>query len=433
MSNDGDMGFYLRKSFRAGPIRFNLSKSGIGVSAGVTGARLGMSSAGRAYVHGGRGGLYYRKSLGSGSGRGRSGAAGDIAPQEAASREPVELTEETGATYGSPEQPEETDRFETPARPGSTSGWSVLCLVGAFLLAALLDWIPWAIAGAGSVLAGLGVGVLGLVRERVGDAYGRLLDERLGASDSITITGDVQSEIDAARAGRWLVPADARYFEQLAYSTLVEAGMATGWEEPADLDRLARAEEVLSLDPEFVRRAKLDAYRRAHVEATADHDLTNAEEAALERARTAFDLSDDDLAEELSLVDRLRGLRAIQGGALPRVEAATKLRSGEVCHLQSEGRLLKRRVLRSFSRNRQRYKVRGFVIDKAGKLLVTNKRILLIHKGTTSISLARIVDLEVDEDRQLLTLTRDGPVTPSYLTTPDALRAGAVIAALAEC
>ena len=86
------MGFYLRKSFRAGPIRFNLSKSGIGVSAGVTGARLGVSSTGRAYVHGGRGGLYYRQSLGSGSGLRRSGAAGDIAQRRAASRAPIELT-----------------------------------------------------------------------------------------------------------------------------------------------------------------------------------------------------------------------------------------------------------------------------------------------------------------------------------------------------
>ena len=31
-----------------------------------------------------------------------------------------------------------------------------------------------------------------------------------------------------------------------------------------------------------------------HVEATADHDLTEAEEAALERAQTAFGLSDED-------------------------------------------------------------------------------------------------------------------------------------------
>ena len=65
------MGFHLRKAFRAGSIRFNLSKSGFGASAGVTGARVGLSSQGRAHVHGGRGGLYYRKSLGSVSGRAR--------------------------------------------------------------------------------------------------------------------------------------------------------------------------------------------------------------------------------------------------------------------------------------------------------------------------------------------------------------------------
>lgn len=425
------MGFYLRKSFRAGPIRFNLSKSGIGVSGGVTGARLGMSSTGGAYVHGGRGGLYYRKSLGSGSRRGRSGAAGDGARQETASREQTELIEETGATYSAPELPEQTDGIGKPARSGSASGPAMLCLVGAFLLAAFLGWIPWVMAMAGSVLSGLGIGGLGVVRTRANDAYGRLLDERLAASDSSA--DDARAEIDAARGGRWLAAAAAEAAEQRAYSTLVEAGMANGWRHPTHLERLSRAEQVLSLEPEFVRRAKLDAYSRAHVEATADHDLTVAEEAALERVRAAFDLSDGDLEEDLLLLERLRELRAIRGGALPRVEVATKLRSREVCHLQSEGRLLKKRLLRSFSRNRQRYKVRGFVIDKAGTLLVTSKRILLVHEGTTSIALDKIVDLEVDEDRQLLTLTRDGLVTPSYLTTPDALKAGAVIAALADC
>ena len=31
------MGFYIRKSVSIGPLRFNLSKSGIGVSAGIKG------------------------------------------------------------------------------------------------------------------------------------------------------------------------------------------------------------------------------------------------------------------------------------------------------------------------------------------------------------------------------------------------------------
>jgi hypothetical protein len=52
--------FYLRKSFRLGPLRLNLSKRGVGVSAGVTGARIGVDATGREYVHAGRRGLYYR-------------------------------------------------------------------------------------------------------------------------------------------------------------------------------------------------------------------------------------------------------------------------------------------------------------------------------------------------------------------------------------
>lgn len=56
------MGFYLRKSIRVGPVRFNLSKSGIGVSGGVKGFRVGTGPRGT-YVHMGRGGIYYRKTL----------------------------------------------------------------------------------------------------------------------------------------------------------------------------------------------------------------------------------------------------------------------------------------------------------------------------------------------------------------------------------
>lgn len=64
------MGFYIRKSLRAGPVRFNLSRSGIGVSAGVPGFRVGTGPRGN-YVHAGRHGVYYRASLGGGRHRGR--------------------------------------------------------------------------------------------------------------------------------------------------------------------------------------------------------------------------------------------------------------------------------------------------------------------------------------------------------------------------
>ena len=56
------MPFYLRKSISAGPFRFNLSKSGVGLSVGVKGLRVGTGPRGH-YVQAGRGGLYYRAQL----------------------------------------------------------------------------------------------------------------------------------------------------------------------------------------------------------------------------------------------------------------------------------------------------------------------------------------------------------------------------------
>ena len=490
------MAFFVRKALPLGPIRINVSKSGIGVSAGATGARLGVSSTGRPYVHAGRDGLYYRKSLGGRGGRAESGtvtatsrtqadeegrrkkrppkwrsesvrwtgtmarragpeyealkllsgraseetdgrrketAAGTKETdgrrvEKAAGAEETEEKEVPDATFGAPRPSVRAYRSAVSPRPESLSGCLLgLCLVGTLLLAAFLDLILWASPVVGVLFAWLGIRVL---KSRAGDAYGRLLDERIVIP--VPIANDVEAEVATARASRWLQAEDARHFEQQAYLKLIEAGAATTGKDPADLDRVARAEQVLFLDRLFMRRMKLRAYRRAYVEAVADHVLTEAEEAVLERARATFGLSNRVLKEELSLLDQLRGLRAIRNGVLPRVEAAMELQSGEICHLQSEGRLLKKRVRRSGSLDREEDDEQGFVIDQAGTLFVTSKRILLVHEGRTSIALNKIGDLEVDADRKLLTLTSDGLVTPLYLTTPDALKAGGIIAALAN-
>jgi hypothetical protein len=71
------MGLYLRKSFKAGPVRLNLSKRGLGASVGVKGLRVGTSASGKNYVHAGRGGLYYRKILSSGK-RGSAVSGGGL-------------------------------------------------------------------------------------------------------------------------------------------------------------------------------------------------------------------------------------------------------------------------------------------------------------------------------------------------------------------
>jgi hypothetical protein len=57
------MGWSFRRSFKAGPVRINLSKRGIGVSAGIPGLRIGKDAGGRVYTSAGFGRLRYRRSV----------------------------------------------------------------------------------------------------------------------------------------------------------------------------------------------------------------------------------------------------------------------------------------------------------------------------------------------------------------------------------
>jgi hypothetical protein len=56
------MGFYVRKSISVGPFRFGLSRSGVNLSAGVKGFRVGTGPRGN-YVHMGVGGIHYRATI----------------------------------------------------------------------------------------------------------------------------------------------------------------------------------------------------------------------------------------------------------------------------------------------------------------------------------------------------------------------------------
>lgn len=147
------MAIYLRKSIRVGPLRFNLSKSGVGVSAGIKGFRVGTGPRGN-YVHMGRGGIYYRATIPSsspassrptaprGPSSGRSDPiipAGTHAPlEQIVSADPTEVTDSS-----SKELLEEINRKH--ARPAY---WKFSAgVVGIALLVALTNaasnWLLW--------------------------------------------------------------------------------------------------------------------------------------------------------------------------------------------------------------------------------------------------------------------------------------------------
>ena len=153
------MAFYLRKGFNFGPVRLNLSKGGVGISGGITGARVGISPRG-AYIHGGRKGVYYRKYARKGGSRSEgwsrsdqsAGPAGDFYDRNLTA-EPyqghylapggtVEVFVDTGACYPSPVRRRPPAAIRAPELPGSL--WMVFLglIPGLMLLfAAYSGWI----------------------------------------------------------------------------------------------------------------------------------------------------------------------------------------------------------------------------------------------------------------------------------------------------
>ncbi|PQM45817.1 hypothetical protein C1Y40_04028 [Mycobacterium talmoniae] len=132
------MGFYVRKSIKAGPFRFNLSKSGLGVSAGVRGFRLSTGPRGN-YVHMGRHGVYYRASLNGGKSSSRETRPAAVPPSSLPRFDPHDVVMEdvTGATAMALEPTRRGDMVDQLNSAASRFAW----------------WIPTAVVG----------GLLGLI------------------------------------------------------------------------------------------------------------------------------------------------------------------------------------------------------------------------------------------------------------------------------
>jgi len=152
-----------RKTVRVGPLRFSISKSGIGVSTGIKGVRVGTGPRGH-YVSVGRDGVYYKKSFGKGlpkifkrgkdEAKDKDGAG--VPLDEIESGSVLDMTDSSSAVLL--DEINETQQKRSLWPFGLLGG---LVLVGA----AALSGIVWLIAVA--ILVGAGVTVAAYLRDRM--------------------------------------------------------------------------------------------------------------------------------------------------------------------------------------------------------------------------------------------------------------------------
>lgn len=163
------MGFYIRKSINlGGGVRLNLSKSGLGLSAGVKGLRFGVNGRGT-YVHMGRGGLYYRQQLSWNKQRGSTGRrsqqtrGSEYRPEPQSSNQGVYASENLALPLDVSSGAADVDDVLKYFKP--RVGWSwVPVLFG--ILALIMAFSNMVLSAAFAVCGVLSVLVLRLLRDR---------------------------------------------------------------------------------------------------------------------------------------------------------------------------------------------------------------------------------------------------------------------------
>ncbi|MDA0313594.1 MAG: hypothetical protein O2992_15995, partial [Gemmatimonadetes bacterium] len=214
------------------------------------------------------------------------------------------------------------------------------------------------------------------------------------------------------------------------YVHACQSMVADGVVDDDEIRFLHKVESAVGTVTPVMHSSKSDAFRGLVFAAATDPEFDEADEGILDELRDQLGLDAEALGAGTTLRERLKRLRAIRSGELPVVRPSVPIQKSETCYYEGVGRFLKEKQLQSFQRDGVRYKVRGLAIDKEGLLLITNKRTLLVHSGTSSVRHDKVFDVEVDLDENMVSITKDGSQTPTLITTPDALEAGALIARL---
>lgn len=383
-------------------MRLNLSKGGVGLSGGVTGARIGLSPRG-AYVHGGRHGLYYRKYA-------PKGGRQEQRDERRAGEERYFV--DTGLTYRPVTSLKERITPAAPVLKGSSG--AAMALLGIGLLLAM---IFFANGQSMYVISGMVMLTGGIVLN------GRHLKNRENAQK---LRSAIETALDEKRnvAGlleqhrsnglsetyrRWLDFHVFALFQDAFYS---DPDYITSQE-------IENLEAQLMLTQRDKQALKAEAFADFLDELMADHVINREEEEQLEAVQSALRISDDAIAAEKQMIRQLCAFRDALESPLEAIETDISLKRNESCYHRCEGRLLREKIVAQYQRNRVVYKEIGYDIDLEGSIYLCSSRILIVERGSRSYALSRLLDVTLSLEDHTVQLTLDDRKNPLIFTTED--------------
>jgi len=419
------MGVFLRKSFGAGPVRFNISKSGIGVSAGVKGLRTSVGPRGIG-ISGGRRGVYFRKTLTDGSGRSASSAS-----SEGVASRPVEPAQ---ATPKEKRDAYQAKKAQSPLSPGGGYPLAItLTVFAAFWLFFALISLPMVLNGASNAGAPIFLVLVAAFWFALAAVAFRKKSEKIkqfkrheAALSKLTHVEDkaLLNELRASFVGLHKATWEGRH--RFIYTGIFEAALEDGID-AYEFAWLKELSKVLWVNAPSIHEAMI---KERLWETMADRSVTETEEADIEELLEICGIGSDALKAERFALKQFIAARPVQEGNLPTIEVQTNLQRNEVCHHQTTGSILEKRVLRRYTVDGEKQKDEGLVVTKEGTIFVTSKRVLIVGEGTSSIPHDKILDLEIDPDDNVISITKDGRQKPLFLRVDDLIYTGILLEAI---
>jgi len=473
------MGFYIRKALLTGPVRVNLSKGGLGFSAGVTGARVGVNRQG-VYVHGGRGGLYYRKYMKKGAGAG-DGGRGTVGSSTGASArasagtmrvadslgQTVTHFQDTGVTLARPLAVDmggegsdgsgsqgsvvqgsavhgstvhgstvqgSISRTGVPNRTTKTSmrqatleredpllnKRNLLLFAGSFfaLFVSLLANSRIFVLITGVLfLAVLGFSLYQYYWRSVATKRFHTLTGLLEKDLRFPPVGDLPQKIGSHEVLPEKIPEKWRYL--LAFRLhAVGCEVAMRNERIHIADTLAWLDEHVPLSTNRVSEIRISVLMELLQEMLEDHLLSEEENRAMTRLIQEAGVSKEKLKPLHRTMDAYNLLREEIQRPLLETSAGIPLFRGEVAYeVFDKVRIVKERVFDRFQRDGVQHRVMGYDIQSEGKFVITDRRFVLVGRGSREYRLNQLLDITTDPEAGVIELTMNKRKSPIILTT----------------
>jgi hypothetical protein len=231
------------------------------------------------------------------------------------------------------------------------------------------------------------------------------------------LLGRLKSSVAPLKSGQWA------FRHHYIYTQLFDEALEDGVDDE-EMSWLRDVSSALSVNSYPIHEGKI---RERLWEFMADGSVTEEEEASVEELLRVCGIPHNALQSARHALRQFVMARPIQEGQLPTVESFVNLQRDEVCHHLTEGSLLEKKILKTYTVNGQRHKEEGLTVSKSGQIYITSKRILIVGDGTMSIPHTKILDAEIDPDNEVILITKDGRQKPLFLRVPDLIYTGILL------